>query len=118
MPKPSLQRKLFSDKIKSQQHRFCLIIPSNKKMLHKIIFIIPTFIFLLPLLAQMIRPIQSSSVPNVAKEKEPLKALKMIGPEPLAPGQKGTIKTAYFDPKVSARKGKEIEEGMPQGHCQ
>jgi hypothetical protein len=81
-------------------------------MLHKIIFIIPTSLFLLPLLAQMI---QSNSVPNVAKEKEPLKALKMIGPEPLAPGQKGTIKTAYFDPKVSARKGKEIEEGMPKG---
>jgi hypothetical protein len=73
-------------------------------------FIIAMVIILLPFMAaQLMQPIEGNSVPIVLnntedknhEEEEPLKALKMIGPEPMEPGQKGVMKTAYFDSKVN-----------------
>lgn len=45
---------------------------------------------------------ETKTATGTASASTRVRALKMLGPNPLAPGQKGTVKTAYFDPKVRA----------------
>jgi hypothetical protein len=54
-----------------------------------------------PIVPSQEEEVQSTEKPTSPGQPLTMKALKMRGPDPLGPGQKGTIKTDYFDPKVS-----------------
>lgn len=58
---------------------------------------------------------ETKTATGTASASTRVRALKMLGPNPLAPGQKGTVKTAYFDPKTYSTKDLRDFHRLTQG---